>query len=45
MMEPIIMRPAEGASLQLLYSPLCEFLQDPDARVQPAQNAHLKGPV
>jgi hypothetical protein len=38
-MEPIIMGPAEGASLQLFYSPLCEFLQGPYARVQPAKSA------
>jgi hypothetical protein len=44
-MEPVIMRPAEGASLQLYYSPLCVFLQGPDARVQSAQSAHHKGPV
>jgi hypothetical protein len=44
-MDPIIMRPAEGASLQLYYSPFCMFLQGPDARVQSAQSAHHKGPV
>jgi hypothetical protein len=44
-MEPIIMRRAEGASLQLYYSPLCVFLQGPEARVQSAQSAHHKGPV